>query len=155
MEEIAAAAGLTRQTVYAHYPSRQRLLAAIVDRLTVDVVEALGAVDIDTGSATDALRRWLEESWRLLRRYPVLLNPAIATGDGADGYEQHLPIMETLLRVLDRGRRCGEFDVTHPVSWCAAAILALGHAAGQEIIGGRLDVEAAGAAFRDAALRVV
>src|SRR4051794_25854489 len=93
MEEIAAAAGVVRQTVYAHYPSRRALLDAVTQRLTGEVAVALSAVDVDTGPAAAALRAWVEQGWRLLARYPVLLTPAIAAGGPGDEYERHLPIM--------------------------------------------------------------
>jgi AcrR family transcriptional regulator len=153
MDDIATAAGVARQTVYAHYPSRQALVAAIVDRLTTETAEVLARVDVNVGSATDTLRAWLDESWRLIHRYPILLTPAI-TVDG-DEYALHAPVMETLLRILRRGRRAGEFDTTQPVHWYVTAIIALGHAAGREVVAGRMRTTAAGTAFRDAALRVV
>ncbi|MFJ8579850.1 TetR/AcrR family transcriptional regulator [Micromonospora sp. NPDC093277] len=154
MDDIASAAGVARQTVYAHYPSRKALITAIVDRLTTETAEALAGIDANAGSATDALRAWLEESWRLMHRYPVLLTPAIAAVEGGDSYERHIPIMDTLLPILERGRRDGEFDAAQPVHWYVSAIVALGHAAGQEVIAERMSVTAAGLAFRAAALRV-
>lgn len=153
MDDIAVVAGVARQTVYAHYPSRQALIIAIVERITAQAVEALGGIDADAGTATDALRAWLEESWRLMRRYPILLTSAIAAVDG-DADEQHAPIVAALLPILQRGRDSGEFDTAQPVRWQVTAIIALGHAAGREAAAGRMSITRAGAAFRDAALRV-
>jgi hypothetical protein len=84
----------------------------------------------------------------------VLLTPAIAVAGGDDEYERHAPIMDTLLRILDRGRRDGEFDTAQPVHWYVSAIIALGHAAGREVTSGRMSATSAGTAFREAALRV-
>lgn len=42
-----------------------------------------------------------------------------------------------------------------PTTWYVAAIIALGHAAGQEVTAGRMTAAQAGAAFRESALRVV
>jgi AcrR family transcriptional regulator len=155
VEEIAAAAGVTRQTVYAHYPSRKALLAAVVDRVTAEVAAALGETDVDSGSAAEALERWVQRSWQLVHRYPVLLTPAIAAAapDG-DEYARHLPILDPLLRLVRRGRRTGEFDTTYPIGWYAAAIIGLGHAAGQEAAAGRMSMARAGRAFADAARRL-
>src|SRR6266498_5844792 len=63
MDEIAAAAGVARQTVYAHFRSRQALLDAVVERVTAEVVDTLGTVDLDAGTATAALRWWLDTAW--------------------------------------------------------------------------------------------
>lgn len=149
-EDIAAAAGVTRQTVYAHYPSREALVQAVVDRITVEVAAALDAVDVDEGTAQEALHRWLEACWSLLGRYPFLLSPALPAGD----YDSHAPVMGQLTRLLDRGVRTGEFDRRVPRTWLVAAVIGLGHAAGQEVTAGRMTAAAAGHAFRDSAIRV-
>lgn len=153
MDEIAAAAGVSRQTVYAHYPSREALLRAMTRRVTAEVAGELGRLDLDQGSATDALMRWLDASWAMLARYPVLLTSAVVA-DGGDELDAHRPIAGGLARVLERGRRHREFDRTMPTAWYVAAIIALGHAAGQEVAAGRMTVERAGAAFRESAVRV-
>jgi AcrR family transcriptional regulator len=153
-EEIAKAAGVTRQTVYAHYPSRDALLRAVVDRVTVEVTEALDRVDVDGGPAGAALGRWLETCWALLGRYPVLLTSAVQRATSHDEYEVHAPIIGSLVRVLRRGQDTGEFDPHTPTSWLVSAVIALGHAAGQEAGAGRMDLAAAGRAFRDTVLRV-
>jgi len=154
MDDIAAAAGVSRQTVYAHYPSRQALTAAILGRLTSESVRVLDAVEVDAGSARDGLCAWLEASWGLIYRYPVLLTRAVAESGTGDEYERHEPVMDSLLRVLRRGQRSGEVDVAHPVHWYVTAIIALGHAAGAEVMADRMTPVEAGAAFRDAVVRV-
>lgn len=154
MDDIAAAAGVARQTVYAHYPARHALIAAIVDRLTAETVAELQSVDVDAGAATDALGAWLTRSWQLIHRYPILLTSVIAAASDAGDYERHVPIMDSLRRILDRGRCSGEFQAGPPVQWQVSAIIALGHAAGAEVIAGRMNTVDAGAAFSEAALRV-
>ena len=151
VEEIAAAAGVTRQTVYAHYSSRQALLAAVMDHITTEVAAALGDVDVDSGPVAEALERWVQRSWQLVHRYPVLLTPAATAASADDDYARHMPIIDSLVRLVRRGRRSGEFDRAYPTSWYVAAIIGLGHAAGQEAAAGRMSVKAAGRAFADAA----
>lgn len=154
MDEIAAAAGVSRQTVYAHYPSRDALLQAVTRHITAEVASGLGDLDLHRGSAIDALGRWVDASWALLERYPVLLTPAIVAAEGDDEQQRHEPIMGDLLRLIERGRRRREFDRTMPKTWYLAAIIGLGHAAGQEVIAGRMTPAKAGAAFREGVLRV-
>src|SRR5690242_10758126 len=77
MEEIAGAAGLTRQTVYAHFPSRDALVAALVEAARVRGLAAVDAADLDAAPPVDALRSFLDISWQLLRDFPLLLDPAV------------------------------------------------------------------------------
>ncbi len=154
MDEIAAAAGVSRQTIYAHYPSRNALLQAVSRHITAEVARGLGDLDLERGSAIDALERWIDASWALLERYPVLLTPAIVAADGGDELERHEPVMGDLLRLIERGRRRREFVRTMPKTWYLAAIIGLGHAAAREAIAGRMTPAKAGAAFRESVLRV-
>ncbi|MFC7275922.1 TetR/AcrR family transcriptional regulator [Paractinoplanes rhizophilus] len=153
MEEIAAAAGVTRQTVYAHFASRERLLAAILDKVTAETVDAFDGLDLGGLPAPAALGRWVEASWAVLARYPILLTDEVAQPPG-DEVDRHQPIAGQLRGVLERGRAAGQFDAGSPVTWQIAAIVALGHAAAQEVAAGRMSQADAGVAFRDAVLRL-
>jgi AcrR family transcriptional regulator len=153
-EEIAAEAGVARQTVYAHFASREALIDAVVDRVTAEVLAALDAVDVDSDAAVTALGRWLDACWALLERYPLLLNATIPPTTAAQDRGRHLPIAERLSVLLRRGQREGDLDDGLPVDWLVAAIIGLGHAAGQEVAAGRMASGAAGDAFRDSVLRL-
>jgi AcrR family transcriptional regulator len=155
IEQVAAAAGVTRQTVYAHFPTRDALLSAVLDRITTDVLGELDAAERAAGSATDALLALLDATWRLLDRYPLLLHGSAAAPDAAEDHARHEPIRSRFAQVLRRGRDGGEFDPDPPLDWLVAAVVALGHAAGAEVGAGRMTADAASAALRASVLRVL
>jgi AcrR family transcriptional regulator len=154
VEQVAAAAGVTRQTVYAHYPSRPLLVAAVIDRITAEAVAALDAADVDSGTVTEALLHWLDVTWRLFDRYPLLLHPSMTAADQAESDRQHAPVSERLERLIRRGQAAGEFDSTLSPTWLVSATIALGHAAGGEVAAGRMTTSQAAAALRHSILRV-
>lgn len=151
VEAVAEAAGVTRQTVYAHFASRDALVAAVVDRITEEAVAAMDAVDLDTGPAADALLRLIDTSWQLAERYPLLQQPIALTGEPA----RHEPVTDRLERVIRRGQEAGEFDRTLPIGWLSAATIALGHAAGEAVGSGRLPAAEATTALRSSLLRIL
>ena len=156
IEDIATSAGVVRQTVYAHFPSRTALLGAVVDHLTAETASALEALDLTTPPPGEALRRWLEASWAIVRRYPVLLSPAIAgAAPPADELDRHRPVTAQLTQLIRRGRQAGVFEARHSEGWLISAAIALGHAAGQQVTAGRMSPDEAGAAYRDSVLRLV
>ncbi|MYW91531.1 TetR family transcriptional regulator [Amycolatopsis rubida] len=120
VEAVAAAAGVTRQTVYAHFPSRERLLAAVLDRLTEEAV--------------DAVLRVLASARRTSSRYPMLLRRFAS---------QHEPVAKRLRPIVERGQRAGEFDRRPPADWLVTVIIQLSHAAAGEVDAGRLSTEEA------------
>jgi AcrR family transcriptional regulator len=154
MDEIASAAGVARQTVYAHFRSRHALLEAVVERVTAEVIAALASLDLDRQPAVPALRQWLDTTWGLLERYPILLTSAIPAAPPEEDLRRHEPVTGHLLALIRRGQQTGEFDPRLPAQWLIAATIALGHAAGQEVAAGRMTTRRAGAAFATAVMRV-
>ncbi|NGO70146.1 TetR/AcrR family transcriptional regulator [Streptomyces boncukensis] len=156
LEAVAAAAGVTRQTVYAHFPSRERLLAGVADQLTQQAVAAMDAAEPDAGPAADALLRVLDASAEPLSRFPALVRriSALPVGPGADR-ERHAPVAERLARVVRRGRRAGEFDDRPPVDWLVTVVIGLAHAASEERDAGRMTGAQAREALRTSVLRVL
>lgn len=138
MDEIARAAGVTRQTVYAHFPSRDVLVAALVDRATDRVMSTLDSAGLEKVPAGEALQRFFDIAWEIFTDEPFLLHVAMPPTSAEEQRQQHRPVIAPLERIVRRGRRNGEFDRTHPVGWYVAATIALGHAAGEEVRAGRM-----------------
>lgn len=154
VEDIAEAAGVTRQTVYAHFSSRDALLGAVVARVTEQVAAAIDAAELDRGSPTDALVRFVDTSWQMLETTPLLLRlPATPVGPREE-LDRHEPITGRLADLIRRGRQAGEFDRDVTPEWLLAATFALGHAAGEQVSAGLMTVDLAGAEYRRSLLRV-
>ncbi|MEU2896259.1 TetR/AcrR family transcriptional regulator [Streptomyces sp. NPDC001273] len=156
VEAIATAAGVTRQTVYAHFPSREQLLTAALDRITEEAVAAMDAAGLDAGPAADALLRLLDASNRTAGRYPVLLQKiSMLPADPHTDHERHAPVADRLKRVIRRGQETGEFDGGLSPDWLVAVTISLGHAAGGEVNAGRMSGEDAAEALHASLLRVL
>jgi AcrR family transcriptional regulator len=148
MAEIAAAAGVTRQTVYAHYESRELLLRAVAERALAQALAAIDAVKPQRGAAPEALARLVPVWWHTVGRHARVLEAlADAFPDSRDVHDLHAPILTRLQRVIRRGQRSGDFDRSLPAGWIAAAFLGLMHTAADEVAAGRLDPDEAGRAL--------
>lgn len=155
MDAVAAAAGVSRQTVYAHFPTRDDLVGAVIDGLTTETMAAIDAVDLDRGDALDTLVRLVDASWATFDRYPVLLQGTDRRVTHGPDRDRHEPVTERLTRLIRRGRRSGAIGTDQPVSWQVAAVVALGHATGEEVGAGRLSAAKAPGVLRSALVRLL
>ncbi|MBB5918154.1 AcrR family transcriptional regulator [Nocardia transvalensis] len=156
VETIAADAGVTRQTVYAHFPSRERLLVAVLDRLNELTAAAMDAANPDEGPAVEALLRVIDAATKESTRYPTLLQridalPVTAQEDRA----RHTPIADRIERVIRRGQDTGEFDTTLPTPWLVTTTIHLAHAASAEHTTGHMTPTAATHAFTTTLTRIL
>jgi hypothetical protein len=101
-----------------------------------------------------ALQIWLSRAWALLQAHPALLNPALfAEGRSSkDTVASQAPVLGGLRAILERLSR--DHADRLGVDWLLAAVLALGHAATDELAVGRMTSQRAGEAFISSAVRV-
>ncbi|MQA60654.1 MAG: TetR family transcriptional regulator [Actinophytocola sp.] len=154
MEHIARAAGVSRQTLYAHFPARESLVNAVLDKLTGETLAAIDAADLDNGPAAAALIRLLDASWQTFERYPVLVNGTLTQLRQAESDERHTPVLARIERLVRRGQDAGEFDGELSPAWLVATTVALGHTAGDLADTGQLTTAEARAALNRSVLRV-
>jgi AcrR family transcriptional regulator len=138
MEEIAAAAGVTRQTVYAHFPSRDALIMAVVHSVRDEGLAMLEAAGLDDMPPVDAMRAFLRISWQLIERFAVLFEPMLARISQLKSEQSHHGVDVVIERIVRRGLASGDFDSTLPVDWLAAAAHTLGHMAADQVFSGKL-----------------
>ena len=153
MEDIAATAGVTRQTVYAHFPSRDALVAALIEAAAAEYAALLDDAGLDTAPPTDAVAQFLDAGWRFLDRYPLLLN-VTAPPIPRPYNDPHDVVPPRLERLIQRGQHTGDFDASLPAAWLAAAVIGLQHAAAAEFATGRLTADEAEALCLESTLRL-
>ena len=135
---VAGEAGVSRVTVYAHFATREQLLESVVERTVQRTTKALDAVEPERGPPLEALDRVIDIGWRDLDR-----NNAIAQAAGeqltAEALRQaHETAHRRLSKLVDRGRRSGDFRTDVPAEWLVTAFHALIHAAGDDVRAGRM-----------------
>jgi TetR/AcrR family transcriptional regulator, mexCD-oprJ operon repressor len=140
MAEVARRAGVVRATIYVHFPTREALIEAVTHRAIAEATAIIDAVEPDRGDAAGALRRVVESAWRTLGRYHALvaINARLAP---ADLRRRHGPALAVLEPLIERGQRDGAFRADVPAAWHLSTILALIHAASDEVGAGRLPSE--------------
>jgi AcrR family transcriptional regulator len=144
MAEIARRAGVVRGTIYAHFPSREALLDAVMEYAVGQVADATRAAEPARGKPKDALERVLRATWWQLSHFHVLLAINTARLSAKELHRRHLPVTTQFAPLIERGQKEGVFRSDVPVSWHVAVIRSLVHTASAELQSGRLteaDVE--------------
>ncbi|MGH9250512.1 MAG: TetR/AcrR family transcriptional regulator [Acidimicrobiales bacterium] len=144
MAAVARAAEVSRVTLYAHFPTREALVEAVLRRTVVRSTSLVDDVDIDRGPAPDALARLVGSSWGVLSGFRNL-HAAAATAMPADRLRQlHEPFVGPFERLISRGQAEGDFRADLPLSWLVATMLNLLHLTAEEVDAGRLRTDHAG-----------
>src|SRR6266571_264126 len=136
---VAAQAGVSRVTVYAHFRTWEALLEAAVERAVRQTMTALEAADPGTGPPVQALERMLAAAWRHLARYGAMAQ-AVAEQLGPEAVTRtHQAAHRTIAALLERGRADGSFRTDLPAAWLVTSSIALIHACAEEVRAGRID----------------
>jgi AcrR family transcriptional regulator len=143
ISSVAAEAGVSRPTVYAHFPDRPRLLEALVERAVRHTMATIESAEPDRGPAGDALQRLLAASWEELARNEDIARGAAAELSADAMRRAHHAARAAIRELVERGRREGTFRTDVTTDWLVTSALALIHAAAEEVRAGALDSDAA------------
>jgi AcrR family transcriptional regulator len=143
LEQIAAHAGVSRTTLYPHFPSRTALLDALTDKSVSEVCAALDSACPTEGAALEAINRALKNTWQVVGRYRglVLINPQRL---GRDELRRRLqPALEPVRSLIIRGQRSGAFDAELAPDWLLGVLTDMIHAASAQVSAGTMDASTA------------
>jgi len=138
MAEIARRAGVVRATIYAHFPTRESLLDAVMEHATAQVAQAMREAGPDRGEPKEALERVLLATWHQLSQFHSVLAININRLSTKELHRRHLPMTTQLVPLIERGQAAGVFRDDLPVVWQIAVIRAIVHTASTELQAGRL-----------------
>jgi TetR/AcrR family transcriptional regulator, mexCD-oprJ operon repressor len=155
MSEIARRAGVVRATIYVHFPTRTELLDAVMEHAVGQVVDAMRGAEPARGEPVEALERVLLATWRQLARFHGLLALNTARLSAEELHRRHVPMLDQLEPLIERGQEQGVFRSDLPVVWLLAVLRAIVHAASAAIQGGRLGEAEAEAAMLTTAVAAI
>jgi AcrR family transcriptional regulator len=138
MAEIARRAGVVRATIYAHFPTREALLDAVMEHAVSQVAEVTASAEPTRGAPEEALERVLRATWRQLDLFHALLAINTARLSAEELRRRHQPVMTQFAPLIERGQKSDVFRRDVPVEWHLAVLRAIVHAASAELRNGRL-----------------
>jgi AcrR family transcriptional regulator len=145
---VAKEAGVSRVTVYSHFPTREDLLGAVVARVTRAATASIEEARPAEGDPVEALERVITIAWEELERQEAIRQATAEELSAEAVLRAHQSVARAIRRLIERGRRQGSFRTDLPVQWLVVSVLTLLHAAADEVREGRLKPSAARAAVK-------
>lgn len=142
INDIAAAAGVGRMTLYGHFGSRGALVSAVAGRAIASSEEELASVDL-TGDPVDVLTRLLTASWTLTHRFGALVVAAESSLPPDTLHDAHQAPIKRVRAILRRGRREGCFRTDLPLEWEVTTIQSILHGASTAVHRGEISASLA------------
>jgi AcrR family transcriptional regulator len=140
---VASAAGVSRVTLYSHFPTRADLLGAVAERVISESAEAIEAATLTEGPAEAALDRLIDTAWARLAAIRPLFAAARRELPNSVLVKAHKRIDAPIMALIERGRAANAFRTDVPDQWLLATYYALMHAFGDEVTAGRIPASAA------------
>jgi AcrR family transcriptional regulator len=137
---VAAAAGVSRVTVYSHFPTQQAMLEAAATRVVDRFRSGLDEIDLDSGPAPVAIDRLIAAAWRQHGRFDAIAAGLTRQLSAQALRRSHAALHQPIAALIERGRAEGSFRTDLPVAWLLASYYALVHACAEEVNAGRIEV---------------
>ena len=120
MNDVAEAAGVTKQLVYHYYQSKEELYSIVLDRVSDEVRAMLDDPDYDRLSPPDAVRVMIQRIIQAYRERPYIVGMTVDQdlhkGEHISRRSNYIPslqrfVIERIAPLLERGVAQGHFRV--------------------------------------------
>ncbi len=135
---VAVLAGVSRVTVYAHFPTWTALLEAAVERAVRRTMAALESAHANDGPPVEALDRMIAAAWQHLARYEAMAAAVAELLSPESVARTHHAAHRTIGMLLARGQADGSFRADLPAVWLVTACIALVHACSDGVRAGQV-----------------
>lgn len=109
MNELAAAAGVGRATLYRYFPTREALLAALASEAHQELVTRITDASLDRAPVPEALQRLLRVLLTVGDRYVVLMRERVKPHGPTEQEEFERLILAPIQALFQRGIDDGTF----------------------------------------------
>jgi AcrR family transcriptional regulator len=117
--EIATAAGVSRGTIYRHFPTRAALLRTLADSASTEAKQRVHDANLENVPIEDAIGRAARALVAVANRYPATLQDPTILGT------ENPAIREPLTTLLQRGQADGRIRSDVPLDCLLESLLAL------------------------------
>lgn len=138
---MATRAGLSRVTVYAHFPTHDALLEAVAARAVERFTAALDRAELDHGDPRRAVDRLIARGWVELDRNHAIARIATEQLGPSVWTRAHGAQHGRIGRLIERGRRAEVFRDDLPTDWLVSSYFALVHACGEGVRAGQIGAD--------------
>jgi TetR/AcrR family transcriptional repressor of mexCD-oprJ operon len=136
---VAAQAGVSRVTVYAHFPTWEALVEAVVERAVGHTTAVLAAADLEAGPPMEALRRLIAAGRQVVDQHAAMAAAAARWLSAEAMGRSHQAAFGPVRALTERGQADGSFRTDVPAGWLVTSFFALIHACAGEVHAGRLE----------------